>query len=294
MNKIIKQTAALLLAASFTSSCAEEGFKKTATGLEYKFIRKDDGARKVNKDDILILNLAYYTDTDSLFFDSKSRPEGFVYIPLMESAYKGDIMEGLSMMNIGDSVIFKVVADSFFIHNAMIELPKGIAPGSKLTFYAGLRDAKTRQELMEEQMKSSAVDPEEMKRLAEQEPIDRQQYLEKNGIVEKPKESGLIYVEKLKGKGAKAEKGKKVKVHYAGYLLSGRKFDSSYDRGEPIEFTLGVGQVIGGWDEGISYMNVGTTAQLIIPSIIGYGTNGSGMIPPYATLVFDVELIAVE
>lgn len=288
-------TVGLLSTFFFSSSCANDGFKKSETGLLYKFVRQDANAKKVTKDDVLMLNLSYYTESDSLFFDSKQRPEGFVYIPLLETTYKGDIMEGLGMMAIGDSAIFKVIADSFFVHNAMMEVPPGIKPGSYLTFYAGLIDAKNRQALIDEQMKKQGVDPDQMRQYAENEPLERQKYLETNGIVEKPKESGLIYIENIKGKGPKAEKSKKVKVHYAGYLLSGRKFDSSYDRGEPIEFTLGQGQVIGGWDEGISYMTVGTSAKLIIPSNLAYGTNGSPPnIPPYSTLIFDVELVGVE
>jgi peptidylprolyl isomerase len=85
-----------------------------------------------------------------------------------------------------------------------------------------------------------------------------------------------------------------VKVHYTGKLLDGTKFDSSVDRGEPFGFTLGKGQVIKGWDEGIGLMNVGGKATLIIPSSIAYGDRDMGTIPPYSTLVFDVELLEVE
>ncbi len=121
-----------------------------------------------------------------------------------------------------------------------------------------------------------------------------QKYLKENNITVKPTADGLYYVEKVKGTGPKAVPGKKVKVHYTGTLLDGKKFDSSRDRGQPFEFTLGQGQVIKGWDEGISMMNVGGRATLIIPSSIGYGDRDMGTIPPYSTLVFDVELVGVE
>jgi len=85
-----------------------------------------------------------------------------------------------------------------------------------------------------------------------------------------------------------------VKVHYTGTLLNGTKFDSSRDRNEPFEFTLGQGQVIKGWDEGIALMNVGGKATLVIPSTIAYGDRDMGTIPPYSTLVFDVELMDVK
>jgi len=119
-------------------------------------------------------------------------------------------------------------------------------------------------------------------------------YLKDKNITAKPTPSGLVFVEKVKGTGAKAVAGKKVKVHYTGTLLNGTKFDSSRDRNEPFEFTLGKGQVIKGWDEGIALMNVGGKAIMVIPSNIAYGDRDMGTIPPYSTLVFDVELLDVK
>ena len=108
-------------------------------------------------------------------------------------------------------------------------------------------------------------------------------------------ESGLYYKILEKGSGAKAQKGKTVSVHYEGKLENGQVFDSSYKRNQPIEFSLGVGQVISGWDEGISLLNVGDKARFVIPPHLGYGTRGAGgVIPPNAVLVFDVELKNVK
>ena len=108
-------------------------------------------------------------------------------------------------------------------------------------------------------------------------------------------ESGLRYQIIQKGNGTAAEKGKKVSVHYQGALENGQVFDSSYKRKQPIEFQLGVGQVIEGWDEGIALLQVGDKARFVIPSYLGYGSRGAGgVIPPDATLVFDVELMDVK
>ena len=108
-------------------------------------------------------------------------------------------------------------------------------------------------------------------------------------------ESGLRYQIIQEGNGAKAEKGKTVSVHYKGQLADGTVFDSSYKRNQPIDFPLGAGQVIPGWDEGISLLKVGDKARLVIPSDLGYGSRGAGgVIPPNAPLVFDVELINVK
>ncbi|WP_353777890.1 peptidylprolyl isomerase [Winogradskyella sp. 3972H.M.0a.05] len=108
-------------------------------------------------------------------------------------------------------------------------------------------------------------------------------------------ESGLRYQIIQKGDGKSAEKGKMVSVHYKGQLADGTVFDSSYKRNQPLDFQVGVGQVIPGWDEGICLLNVGDKARLVIPSDLGYGSRGAGgVIPPDATLVFDVELMDVK
>lgn len=107
--------------------------------------------------------------------------------------------------------------------------------------------------------------------------------------------SGLFYKIINKGSGKKAEKGKTVSVHYKGMLTDGTVFDSSYKRKEPIEFSLGRGQVIEGWDEGIGLLQVGDKARFVIPSHLAYGDRGAGgVIPPKATLIFDVELMDVK
>jgi FKBP-type peptidyl-prolyl cis-trans isomerase FkpA len=118
-----------------------------------------------------------------------------------------------------------------------------------------------------------------------------------NQVVEMP--NGLKYTDTKTGDGAAATPGNKVSVHYTGWLYNngakGTKFDSSVDRGQPFQFTLGAHQVIAGWDEGVAGMKVGGKRTLIIPPELGYGARGAGgVIPPNATLMFDVELLGVQ
>lgn len=107
-------------------------------------------------------------------------------------------------------------------------------------------------------------------------------------------ESGLKYFDIVEGDGEMPEAGQTVVVHYSGWLEDGTKFDSSVDRGQPFSFVLGQGGVIPGWDEGVATMQVGGKRQLVIPPELGYGEQGAGVIPPNATLIFDVELLEIQ
>lgn len=128
---------------------------------------------------------------------------------------------------------------------------------------------------------------------AEKEQELLQAYLQENNIDVEPTSSGLYYIEIEKGNGDSPKPGSVVILHYEGRLIDGEVFDSSYERGEPFSFTLGAGEVIRGWDEGVSYMKEGGKAQLIIPSHLGYGRYDQEKIPAYSTLIFDIELLEV-
>ena len=120
-----------------------------------------------------------------------------------------------------------------------------------------------------------------------------QEELENDNAVTTP--SGLQYTDSAEGDGDTAEAGNRVSVHYTGWLSDGTKFDSSLDRNQPFAFNLGAGQVIAGWDEGVRGMKAGGKRKLTIPSDLGYGAAGAGgVIPPDATLVFEVELLEVN
>lgn len=296
---------AILLTLVFGSCSNGDEYKTTKSGLSYKFHIENSEGSKPNIGDILFTHMTLSLQResgDSLLYDSKSFPDykgGIKFIQLSEPMFQGDIMEGLPMMHIGDSASFVVSADSFFlISNKMESLPPGVKEGQKLLFNIGLTDIKNEEQTMK--LLSDLRDEMNMKNKAEldkrmnEEPVLLEEYIERKGIKETPQESGLYYIETEKGSGPKPKTGQKVTVHYTGYLLNGKKFDSSFDRDQPFVFTLGKAEVIGGWDEGIALMNVGTSATFIVPSQLAYGSNGSAAIPPFATLVFEVQLLKID
>ncbi|MBX7201865.1 MAG: FKBP-type peptidyl-prolyl cis-trans isomerase [Bacteroidia bacterium] len=298
------------------SSCRQskyDGFEKTDDGLYYKFFRQSKSGKKANPGDVLYtyMSLSLVRPAkdasgkplgDSLIFDSKQYPDynkNIKFIQLDTNSFVGDIMEGLALMEIGDSAAFIISADSFFIKaNRLDSLPPGFPKGSELIFHIGLQDIKSEAEtrkLMEAVFAKEGADQKALSDKAqEEEPMLIAEYIERKKITQKPTSNGLYVISTLPGKGAKPKTGQKVTVHYTGYLLNGKKFDSSFDRNEPFTFTLGKGEVIAGWDEGIAMMKVGESATFIIPSLLAYGANGSGAIPPFSPLIFDVQLIKAE
>ena len=139
--------------------------------------------------------------------------------------------------------------------------------------------------------------------MSQEEPAEEAPAEEEAGKAEVPEESGntvttasgLQYTDLAEGAGDAAEAGRPVSVHYTGWLTDGTKFDSSVDRDQPFQVNLGAGQVIAGWDEGVSGMKAGGKRKLTIPPELGYGADGAGgVIPPGATLVFDVELLEIH
>jgi len=307
-QNVLNLLLAMLLVGIIVSACSSKypGFDKTETGLYYK-IHKTSNGEKPSLNDVLTVQMTYRTDKDSVLFDSHKQ-QGPIQLQLVKPQYKGDIVEGLDMLKVGDSATFIVSADSFFLKNVGVEtLPPFIKKGSVLYFDIVLISFKKKADYDKEQqamMEKQKIMMEEMKK---NEPDNIAKYLKENKINARPTASGLYYVETLRGTGAKPQKGTTVKVNYVGALLDGTVFDTSDESVakkaniynakrpyEPFSFVLGQGQVIPGWDEGIALMKVGGKAKLIIPSVIAYGAQGSGPIAPYTPLAFEVELVGVQ
>lgn len=292
MNTVgLKKWRVLVLIVAFgsaiLSSCSYfgdyPGFKETDSGLLYKFHKKSE-SRKAEIGDFITIEMRYTTNEDSLLFDGNGET---IPLELVKPVFDGDINEALAMMSKGDSATFVIRADSFLLKNALLSrLPDFIDEESRIIFDIRMHNIQSLEELEREK---DIARIEGLKN--EEEAINA--YILEHNISVNPDITGLYYVPIRQGTGRQASAGHRVSVHYTGKFLDGTFFDSSYSRGNPIEFELGRGYVISGWDQGILKMKKGGKALLLIPSDIGYG-EGRGQIPPYTPLVFEVELIDVK
>ena len=263
----------------------DKGFQQTPTGLKYQFF-KDEPGRNAVVDDIIKINFKMVTSSDSILRDTWEEA-GSKISQAPEPIFLGSPEEAFLMMSAGDSASFLISADSLFEKAIRQPLPEFIEKGSYLKFIIKMEGLYTMQEF-EEMMNKEAAE------LVEKEDATIQQYLASKNMVGVKQPSGLYYVQQTAGTGLKAEPGKTVSVHYTGMLLDGTEFDSSLDRG-PFDFGLGQGQVIAGWDEGVTLMSVGEKGLFILPSGLAYGVRGAGgAIPPNAILIFEIELLDVK
>ncbi len=276
----------LLIAISSCNTEKSVTFETTESGIEYKIVETTEDARVPQFNEVLELDAEYYWQ-DSLMFTSADFPEAFK-IGYRESTYLGSLDESFGLLKEGDSAVIRIDAFEFYKNAAGSPPPDFMTEGDKLEFRLRLKKIFTEEEIKKEMEELSAIQMEQEKEM-------RDVYIANNQIEVEPTESGLYYVEEAKGKGKQPKEGDEVVVHYTGKLINGQVFDSSVDRDEPFSFPLGQGRVIPGWDEGIALMKVGGKAKLVIPSHLGYGEMGAGgAIPPFATLIFEVELLEVK
>ncbi|MEI7802617.1 MAG: FKBP-type peptidyl-prolyl cis-trans isomerase [Bacteroidota bacterium] len=274
---------ALLSFSSCNSGSATSGYITSPNGLDYKIIT-DNKQPKAKVGDYVQYYSTIRNAKDSIIFTMNSTHVaelGLVAAP----KEKGDPIEVLTMLGKGDSASCLIPAEEFFKN---IEIPAPIKKGDKLKL-----DLKIIDVFSKDQYDAKVAEMEAQKTAAASQPgINYMKDHNLNGI---PMAGGMYYVVDKPGTGAQPVAGKKVKVNYRGTLLDGTEFDSSLQPGrEPFEFTLGQGQVIKGWDQGIPMFKVGGKGKLIIPPSMGYGENGQGKIPANSWLIFDIEVLGVS
>lgn len=269
-------------------ACSQDKFQESADGYQYRYVRQNQG-EKPQDGAYLQFNLRYSDERDSVLYDTGKSPDPVV-IPFnsQQWAQGGPFYKALLTMTEGDSMIIRIPTKTLFEESFQSRVPSDLDSGGQITMYVGLARMMMESEFMEmiEAREGAQLD-------ADIAVIE--EYLTAAGITAQSTESGLRYVITSEGTGPKPAAGATVKVHYTGSLLDGTVFDSSVERGEPIAFPLGMGQVIPGWDEGIALLSKGTKATLYIPSSLAYGSRGAGgVIPPNSVLKFDVELVDFE
>ncbi len=285
MRKNFFLLSALFLMLSVLTGCsnAPKGYQATDNGLYYRLFTNNGGENPQIGDLLELTMSCSVNDTVVILPLTKN------IIPMTEPSFWSDFVEGFSMMHKGDSASFIVDIDSSFVNLfGYNTLPPQFSSTDIMRFEVRLDDFYPESEFrfrMIENIKKNY--PAETEKAAS----ELNAYLEKSGVVAQPTSTGLYYVKTQDGTGEKPSKGSTVKAHYTGCLLDGTVFDTSIERGEPIEFVLGVGQVIPGWDEGIALMSKGEKAVLYIPYYLAYGDRDLGVIPPFSNLVFEVELI---
>lgn len=279
----------LLLLAFLSGNAAfaqqKVAFQKTATGLEYRIYR-NGGKTKPVAGDLIKTILVYTNHKDSVLYDSRiSRPENV--FELLAPTFKGSLEEGMLMMAIGDSAIFRVSADSIYAKTFKTPRPKYVKKGSKLTFRIKLLGIKTKESLDQRTPEQIEKDN-EVRRLAEPQLI--KDFVKLNGITEQPTESGLYFIERQAGSGPAVTKTCKVKIVYHCTTLDGAVIDT---QSNPIEIDMSLGKITKGMEEGLLKMSMGSKATLIIPSALAFGKRKISTVQPYTTLIYDMEVIEV-
>ena len=269
-------------------SCGSDSFKQSENGYQYKFVRQSEGM-KPQDGAYLEYNMRYTNEKDSTLYDSGENPYPVV-VPFNSQQWEesGPFYKALLTLAEGDSIILKIPTKRLFNESFNSEVPGDLNEDGEITMYVGftrmMTEGEFRDVIAARESDQMAVDIAEIER-----------FLAASGIAAQSTESGLHYVITKPGSGENASPGSTVSVHYEGSLLDGTVFDSSIDRGEPLSFPLGMGQVIPGWDEGIALLNKGAKATLYIPSGLAYGPMGAGsVIAPNSILKFEVELVDFE
>ena len=263
------------------------GYTKTASGIYYRLEEIGEDTVKIKPGDFITADIAYYTPSDSLFFQGKRK------FQVKSPSFPASIEECFLMLSKEDKASFIIQADSFFLKTLQSKLPQFLAPGSCMRVEIKVLDIqraedyeREKDEFLQWMEEFGAYEKEQLRR-----------FLNKEKINATPSPSGLIYLRLKPGNGKKVEPGKVIEVEYEGKFLNGKFFDSTKKRKEPQTFVYGTEmQVIPGLEEALGMMEEGEKALVIIPSELAWGEEGSAgnIVPPYTTTIFEVEVKSVK
>ena len=287
MKNLTKFMIALVALAVVGISCSKyPGFKKDKNGLYYKFYVKNKKEIQPQVGDFVDMTFTFGLK-DSAFVTNAP-----FYDQVIESVFPGDFYAAIQKMHLGDSASFIMNGDTFFHYYMGQPFPY---EKKELYFDMKLNNITLKEEYEKEQAERARQYEAMMEQAKDSEASLISDYIAKNRIKVKPTETGLYIVKNVNGKGKMVKNGSMVQVHYTGKLLDGTVFDSSVERGEPIELEVGSRQVISGWEEALLLMRGGDKATVLIPSEQAYGARGRmPVIAPYTPLIFEMEIVSVK
>jgi FKBP-type peptidyl-prolyl cis-trans isomerase len=263
------------------------------SGIKFKVISRDAKGKKVKIGDYLVMHFISKIGKDTIDNTYKF-PEPQIIMVRPEIGLPSEV---LPFLQVGDSVKISLNIDTLIKKTGNPNFDQLKQKGNIMEYAVKILDIKTKEQVQAEAMEKEKKAQELAEKQAKEEEDKLEEYIKKTGVEYKSLPSGLRFtITQAKPEAPQAKAGDTVLVHYTGKLLDGKVFDSSISRGEPFQFILGMGAVIKGWDEGIAQLRKGEKATLLIPSRLGYGTRGAGggLIPPFATLNFEVELIDIK
>lgn len=287
-----------LLGVATLGAHAQGGLQTTAKGAQYQIFTHNTG-EKVKQNDVITFHYIQKTDKDSVLFSSYVAGHT-VQAQVHPAQNVADLMDIFPLLTLNDSAMVKVPADSIFKGHEEAR-PPFFPKSSYLTFIIKITKVQSLEAAMAE--RTAAIE-----KLKQQEAVDANGYIAANKLSPVTTASGLKYIVTKPSALRKPLAGDTVLVNYVGSLTNGKVFDTSIQQVakaagldqpgrpyEPISVVLGQGSVIPGWEEGLALLNEGSKAKCIIPSSLGYGEKGGGqVIPPYSTLVFDLEIVKIK
>ena len=287
---MIKKSLFLVLVVFYFSSCDffsdYPGYSKMKSGIYYKLIKFGESSEKAKPGDYMTVDIVYKTITDSIFFEGRRK------LQITEPSFLGAIDECFLMLAEDEKATFIISASDFFKKTLETTLPAFINEKDPMKVDIDVIDIQTEEEyFMEKEAFLHWIED-----FGDYEKVILRQYIDQQKVDIEPTESGLYHITLKEGSGEKIFIGDTVTVHYEGKFLNGKFFDSTKRRNSPFQFVYGrKWQVIEGMEEAIGRMVEGERALFILPSQIGFGETGSstGIIPPYTSTLFEVELLEV-
>ena len=269
------------------AACTQKypGYKKTQSGLYYKFHNRDASAMQPQLTDFMRVEMKCYLH-DSLYYDWQGTQHE-VYTQLQGPIFAGDLQEAYAMMHVGDSASFYVKADSVAaLYYEQDPNVVGLAPEDYFRYEVKLVDVKTAEEFQASIEKMKEAMKMESKKALED-------FIVNNNINVTPESSGVYIIPLEKGKGRCPVKGEKVELDFSATLLNGQPVGSTFESSDKFSFVLGEGYTIPGWKEIVPKMHLGDRVKAIIPFDMAYGEHSVGEIPAYANLVYDIKLLKI-